>query len=255
MTSEPRGRIETPMRNTGAGLGSDGVTSPEADAWRRTAGVALVVGALATVLLNALFPRADDPSDVVAVLTTMAEHDVRQKVSFIGGTIGLWILGAGIVGLYRTLTGGSVHRSAIWARLGFYAFLLGLTLFTASSGLGLAATGAAVEWAAAGASTTGTEFAVASTASALDDGVWAISIIALWGGLGLLGIAMLRGGRHPGWLAIPLVIVGFGSAIFAGIPMAYDGVSLTPMMVFAGLALLTSIWALVAGIWMLRQTG
>jgi hypothetical protein len=220
-----------------------------APSWQRFAGIALIAGAIATIALNALFPRADDPSDVIDVLTTMGENELRQKVSFIAGTAGLWVVVAGIAGIYRVLSDGV---AGLWARIGFYGVLAGVTLFTASTGLGLAATDAAVDWLEAGGGTTTTEFAAASAASALDDGVWAMSIIVLWTGLGLLGIAMLRSERFPRWLALPILVVGFANAAFAGVPLAYAGVSLALLMVFAALALLTSVWALVTGVWMLR---
>lgn len=235
------------------GMTGDPGTVPapvERDGWYRIAGAALVIGGVATIALNAIFPRAEDPADVVAVLTTMAEHDVRQKVSFIGGTLGLWVLAGGIAGVQRILSSGA---GAAWARLGFYAVLAGVTLFTVATGLGLAATHAAVEWVAAGSGTDGAAYAIAAGASAADDAVWAMSLIALWLGLGLTGVGMVRDGGFPRWLALPLPVIGFATAAFAGIPMAYAGVSLTPMMVFAGLAMLTSVWAVAAGAWMLRR--
>ncbi len=63
----------------------------------------------------------------------------------------------------------------------------GVTLFTAASALGLAATGAAVEWVAAGAEPTGPKYAVAAALNHADDAVWFLSIVAYWGAPALYG--------------------------------------------------------------------
>jgi hypothetical protein len=215
----------------------------------RVAGVCLVAGAVLTTVFNVLFPRAADPADTVAVLTMMAENEVRQQVSFLGVTAGFWLLTAGIAVIYRSLSAGP---GALWARLGFYGLLVGAAVFTVATGLGLVVTRAAVDWVSAGSDPASAQYAIAAALNAADDGVWSLSIIAYWAALGVLGIGILRDGSYPRWSGPAIVVLGFANALLVGVPLAYGVVSQTMFLLFAGLAQLTIIWALATGIWMLR---
>lgn len=216
----------------------------------RITGTVFIAGAAVATIFNVLFPRADDPEDTVAVLTMMVENETLQQVCFLGVCIGIWLVSAGLVGIFRSLAGGP---TAFLARLGLYGALLGAALFTASAGLGLAATGAAVDWADAGATTTSVEYAVAAALNAADDSVWHMSIVTFWGALGVLGIAMLKGAIHPRWMGVALIVLGFANATLVGLPLAVGVESQELILAFAGLGQLTLIWALAAGIWTLRN--
>lgn len=219
---------------------------------RQTTGSALIGGAVVIIVFNALFPRADDPWDTPAVLTLMVENETMRQASFLAVTVGLLAITAGLVGVERSLSAGS---TAVLARLGLYAALIGAALFVVAAGLGMAATGAAVEWAGAGSDVTGTEYAVAAALNHADDGVWFLSIITYWGGLGLLGAAMVTSRTFPRWLGLWLLVVGFASATLVGVPLAFGVQAPVLFLVFAGLGMLTALWALTTGVWVLRKLG
>ena len=217
--------------------------------YARLAGISLIAGAIVATLFNVLFPRGDDPTDAADMLTMMAENQAIRQASFLGVTAGLWLLTVGLTGICWQLSKGP---GQVLARFGFYGLIVGAGLFTVSTGIGMAATGAAVDWAAAGSEMGGTEFAVASALNIADDGVWAMSIIVFWAAVGLIGLGMERSGTFPRWLSVPAVVLGSATAFLVGVPIAYAGVSTTMIIVFAILAQLTIFWAVATGIWLIR---
>lgn len=215
----------------------------------RTGGVALTGGAVVLLAANAAFPRAVDPWDVPAVLVMMVDDRVLRQVSFLAVTAGLWAVTAGLLSLERWLQ----HDVAL-ARIARHLAVVGVSLFTAASALGLAATAAAVEWVAAGAEPTGPEYAVAAALNRADDAVWFLSIIAYWGALALYGRAMIRSAVVPRWLGACILIVGTITALLVGLPLAV-GVEVPALLVaFGVLGGLTTLWALALGVWTIRAT-
>jgi hypothetical protein len=217
---------------------------------RRMMGAILISGALAATIFNVMFPRASDPTDTPAVLQMMVDHEVRRQISFLGITAAIWLLTGGLAALSATLREGS---GATLARASLFGLLTGAILFTVASALGMVTTVAAAEWSHAGTQTGSMEYAIAAALNAADDGVWFFSIIAFWGSLGILGLAIVRDGRHPGWVGLPLILLGFANALAVGIPMAIGVVNQTMFLLFAGLAQLTIVWALIVGIRALRR--
>ena len=90
---------------------------------------------------NAAFPRASDPWDVPAVLLMMVNERVLRQISFVALIAGLWAITAGLLSLDRWL-----RDDAALARLARHLAVVGVTLFTSASALGMAASAAAVEW-------------------------------------------------------------------------------------------------------------
>lgn len=207
----------------------------------------MLVGGVTLVVFNPLFPRADDPWDIPAVLTMMAETPTRRQISFLAITVGLLAVTAGLVGIERSLR---TH----WSRLGLYAALVGVALFAVAAGLGMAAAGAASQWVAGGSDPTTAAYAVAATLNLADDHVWFWSIITYWTGLGLFGVAMLRAPSPPRWLGPPLLAIGFATAALVGVPLALGVEAPVLFLVFGVLGMLTTLWALAAGIWILRRS-
>lgn len=225
-------------------------TRPLAERGTHVAGRVLTGGALVLLVANVGFPRAADPWDVPAVLTMMVDNQTLRQASFVAVTVGLWAVAAGLIGLEARLGDGAAE----WARLARHLAVVGVTLFTAAAALGLAATGAAVEWSASGGEPTSPGYAVAATLNRADDFVWYLAIIAFWGAVGLYGIAMLRSGVVPRWLGAWALVVGPVTALLVGLPLAL-GVEVPALLVaFGGLGGLTTVWALLLGIWTIRTT-
>ena len=215
----------------------------------RVAGTALTGGAVVLLLANVAFPRAADPWDVPAVLTMMVDSQALRQASFVALTVGLWAVTAGLIGLEPRL-----RDAAVCARLARHLAVVGITLFTAACALGLAATGAAVEWSGAGAEPTSPEYAVAAALNRADDAIWFLSIIAYWGALALYGRAMIRSAVVPRWLGVCILVVGTVTALLVGLPLAV-GVEVPALLVaFGVLGGLTTLWALTLGVWTIRAT-
>jgi hypothetical protein len=213
------------------------------------AGVAMTGGAVVLLAGNVLFPRAEDAWDVAGVLTMMADGRALRQVSFLLVTGGLWVATAGLVAIDRRLADGP---AGLWARWGRSLAVVGVTLFTAASALGLAATGAAVTWVVAGADPTGADYAVAAALNLADDAVWYLSIVAYWSALALYGLAMVRSERVPTWLGWWGVGVGVATAVAVGAPLAVGVESMGLLLAFGVLATLSTLWLLALGIWALR---
>jgi hypothetical protein len=219
---------------------------------RLVTGSAFVGGAMVIIVFNALFPRVADPWDTFAVLTMMVENQTMRQVSFLAVTVGLLAITAGLIGVERSLSVGS---AAVLARIGLYAALVGSALFAVAAGLGMAATGAAIEWASAGLDVTSTEYAVAAALNHADDGVWFLSIITYWGGLGLLGAAMVASQTFPRWLGVWILVVGLAAATLVGVPLAFGVQAPVLFLLFGAMGMLTALWALTTGLWVLRKLG
>lgn len=215
----------------------------------RAGGAALTGGAVVLLAANAAFPRAADPWDVPAVLQMMVDDRVLRQASFLAVTAGLWAVTAGLLSLERWL-----QDDAAWAKLARHLAVVGVTLFTAASALGMAATGAAIEWVAAGAEPAGPEYAVAAALNRADDAVWFLSIVAYWGALAIYGWAMTRSAAVPRWLGAWMLVLGTVTALLVGLPLAV-GVEVPALLVaFGVLGGLTTLWALTLGLWTIRAT-
>lgn len=215
----------------------------------RAGGVTLIAGAVVLLVANVAFPRAADPWDVPAVLMMMVDDRVLRQASFLAVTAGLWAVTAGLLSPDRWL-----QDDAASARIARHLAVVGVTLFTTASALGMAATGAAVEWVAAGAEPTGPEYAVAAALNHADDAVWFLSLVAYWGALALYGRVMVRSAAVPQWLGAWVLVVGTVTAVFVGLPLTV-GVEVPALLVaFGVLGGLTTLWALTLGVWMVRAT-
>lgn len=75
----------------------------------------------------------------------------------------------------------------------------------------------------------------------------------LWLALIFLGNGMARSAVYPRWLGWGAVFLGIGMVAVVGIPKFFMGYTSTLLSVFGGLALLTTIWMLLTGIWVARK--
>ena len=117
------------------------------DVLQKIAGLGFIVGGILTLVSNAIFPRADDPSVVAQVLERYADNETLAQLSFLGINMGVIAIMIGTVGVYRNISTGG---AAAWARLGFYGVIVGTALWSISSAVGLAVVERAVGWVAAG---------------------------------------------------------------------------------------------------------
>ncbi len=215
----------------------------------RLAGASFIVGAILTGVLAALEPAAADPSNVAEVLTEAADNETLWKVIFLGLAVGMWAMMIGVVGVFRSVSTGA---AADWTRLGFYGVIVGTTLLTATFAIGIAAVNAAVDWAAAGSVVGTSEYSIGATLLELVNSTDTMAFLVLWLALAMLGIGMILSRVYPQWLSWPPLILGV-AVVAAMIPQTFAGPTETSEIIFAIPGALTSVWALVLGVWITRK--
>lgn len=219
------------------------------DVLQKIAGLGLIVGGILTVVSNAVFPRADDPSIVAQVLQEYAANETLSQLSFLGITMGIIAIMIGTVGLYRNISTGG---AAAWARLGFYGVIVGTTLFTVSSAVGLAVVGRAVDWVAAGSAMDTSAFSANVALADANLSMFDMTFLVYWLALIFLAIGMVLSSSYPKWLGWALLVASTAVVVIA-IPRFFTDPTQVTEYVFAVPAGLTSIWAIAAGIWITRR--
>ena len=224
------------------------------DVLQKIAGVSLIVGAILTGVFNAIFPRVSDPDNVQSVLTKLGDNDTLAQIASVGIALGIWLILAGIAGIYRSISTGA---AAPWARLGFYAFIVAAATWTASFAITLGQAGAAAELldksAAGDLEGAHVAFSVGATLYAASTAFFAMAVFINWTAIILLGIALSLNTLYPKWLGWIAIILGVVTIPAVGIPLAFDGLTQTVDTTFMILAGLTTLWTLVLGIWITRR--
>ena len=223
------------------------------DVLQKIAGVSFIVGAILTGVFNAIFPRVSDPDNVQSVLTKLDENDTVAQIASVGIAVGIWLILAGIAGVYRSISTGA---AAPWARLGFYAFIVAAATWTASFAITLGQAGAAGDWldkVAAGDQAAAVSFSVGATLYTAATSFFAMAVFANWMDIILLGVALSLNTLYPKWLGWVAIILGVVTIPAVGIPLAFDGLTQTVDTTFMILAGLTTLWTLVLGIWITRR--
>jgi hypothetical protein len=222
------------------------------DALSRIAGISFMVGAVLLVVFNILLPRVSDPTNTQAVLQNVAANRGGVwELDHLLLAVGIWALMIGVVGVYRSISTGS---AAVWARLGFYGVIVGTALWSvlfALEGLGLAAV--VGKWAIASGADKATLFLVASSVGQITAGLFSMTIIAYWLALIFLAIGMVLSTVYPKWLGWALLVLGVATVAAVGVPQALTEMTKTLQLLFVVLSILTTLWALVIGIWITRK--
>jgi hypothetical protein len=219
------------------------------DALQKISSTAFIIGAVLLIVFNLLSPRPDDPTSVQSVLTTMSDQKVFTHLSQLLLAFGIWLVMIGSAGVYHSIT----ENGAAWARLGFNGVVVGTALWSVTFGLGSATVNSAAEWVAASTAEKADALNIAASVSAATSAIETMSIIMLWLALILLGIGMARSMIYPGWLGWVAAILGVAMVAAVGIPKFFAGNTSTLILLFGGLALLTTLWLLVTGIWVARK--
>lgn len=217
------------------------------DVLQKIASIGFIVGAILLVIFSVLEPHVSDPSDTQAVLQKFGENETLTEACLLLIAVGSWAVMAGVMGVYRAISA----RGAAWARLGFYGILLGTTILTISSALGMAEAGAAANWLAAGKAVTAYSIAASLHAGCLS--VQTMGYIGYWLALGILGIGMVLSAVYPRWMGWIGIVLGIGTMAAVGIVMAFAGPGSTTQVVSIVLSLLSCLYALAVGVWVARK--
>lgn len=161
----------------------------------------------------------------------------RVVVGFFG-PVGIWGMMLGMAAIYRSIT----DAGAGWVRTGFYLVIVATALWTVHMSLRAGNARA--------------------TAAGLTDGVAigvmiqhvvAMAYLAEWLGIFFVGIGMVRSTVYPkelGWTALLLGILTFA---IGGVPLFFLEKGSFAEILAPTLAGLTTIWALIVGIWVARR--
>ena len=201
------------------------------DPFQKLSSVSLVVAGILLIIFNILLPRANDPSKILNLVNTWGSKAglVRACTFFL--SVGIWALMIGVAGIYRSIT----ERGAAFAHLGFYVVTVGTTLFTLS-------------FASVMATATAPDRAIAAVIATMGNAVFTMSILVEWLAIAFTGIGMVASSVYPKWQGWAAVALGFLTFVVVGIPQFFNGQTAALQMVFAVLAVLSTIWALVVGI-------
>ncbi len=215
----------------------------------RVAGVSFIVGAILTGVLAALEPGSADPSNVAEVLTEVADSETLWKVIPLGLAVGMWAIMIGVVGVYRSISTGG---AADWTRLGFYGVIVGTTLLTAAFAMQIAAVDAAVDFAVVGSVVGTSEYSIGASLYEISNSTFNMGFLVFSLALAFLAIGMILSKIYPQWLSWPPLILGV-AIVAVMIPQVFVDPTETSEIIFAIPGGLTSVWALVIGIWITRK--
>jgi hypothetical protein len=219
------------------------------DSLQKISSTAFIIGAVLLIVFNLLSPRPNDPTSLQSVLTTISNQTVFTHLSQLFLAFGIWLAMIGSVGVYRSIKASG----AAWARLGFYGIIVGATLWSITFGLGSTTVNTAADWVSASTADKAATLNVAAAETAATSAIETMSILMFWLALILLGIGMARSAVYPRWLGWLAAILGFAMVAAVGVPKFFFGNTSILLLLFGGLALITTIWMLATGIWVARR--
>ncbi len=224
---------------------------PGSQSWTRMFGALFVSGAVIGLVGNALHPHTAELDHASAVQAIAGNGSwVAIHVAII---IAILLIVGGLVGLADEMIG---TRGEALARLGFAAALLGgavVTVSLAVDGFGMRTLAVA----AVGA--TGSDAALALrvwvAVDRLDFGLWTMGMLTFFGfAFGCVGGAVVLSRRFPVWFGAVAVAGAAGSIVAALLQIGADGEVQAAETVFLASSLTLTLWAMVAGVLMWRES-
>lgn len=220
------------------------------DALQKLGSLGFIIGGVVLIIFSLLLPRATDPSDTQSVLTAWGNKAGLVTVGAFFIAVGNWLLMIGTAGIYRSIAAGG----AAWARLGFYGIIVGTAIGTVSAGLLASGASAGADWLAASAADKTAAFSVAAAVYQVGQTAFTLYILVNWLAIVFLGIGMARSAVYPKWLGWVAIILGILNVVVVGIPQFFAGTQTsTGAVLFAVIATLSAIWAVIIGIWVARR--
>jgi hypothetical protein len=223
-------------------------TTPEND--RMIIRYGALFGLAGTVLAfvgNALHPRAFEDS-AIARFDLIADSGIWKFVHFLIGAALILLIG-GLVAFDRRLIG---RPGGAWARLGLVVGIVSVAIGVVLVALdGWTLKTLADEWAAAGRTTTGPEFASLNSAEHIVSGLFSAFIGTLIGVTPvLLGIALYQSGGFPHWAGV-LAVAGGALGIVIDVVQSLGDIAVVTADVLFPLAALGVTISLLAVNWMM----
>ena len=99
----------------------------------------------------------------------------------------------------------------------------------------------------------GTLFLIANALGDFNFGLFTLAILANWLALTFLGVGMVLSTVYPKVYGWAIVVLGVATVGAVGIPQGFTGENDTMQVLFAVLSLLSTVWALMVGVWITRR--
>lgn len=210
----------------------------------------MIIGAVFLIVFNIMVPRPADPSNMQIAMTNTVDNFFLFQLSHLMLALGIWGTMIGSAGVYRSIT----DQGKAWAQVGFYGIVVGTVLWMVTYAMTSVEASDAANWAAAATADKTAFYSIAVATINVGKAAYIMSILLFWFALVFLGFGMARSSTYPGWLGWIGVALGTGMVAIVGIPQFLAGeVNTSSMLTFAGLALLTTVWFLMTGIWVARK--
>lgn len=211
--------------------------------------IAAIVGALVLLVTTLLHPLQAHPGDAPAAFAEYAA-DRFWIATHLGQLLGVVLIGGGLVSLTWCLRAG---RGGVWAMLGAAGALISIAM----AGVLQAVDGIALKvmvdrWSGGAVASQPLVFEAAFGVRQVEVGV--SSVMAMLFGLTvtLYGVALLvssKGSQWLGWLGI----VAGSATLVAGVVQAHTGFSDAAMATSMPSGLILLLWAVLAGVFLLRK--
>jgi hypothetical protein len=210
-----------------------------------------LAGTLLAFVGNALHPRTFEDS-AIARFDLIADSGMWKFVHFLIGAALILLIGS-LVALDRRLNG---RPGGAWARLGLIVGIVSVAIAVVVVALdGWTLKTLADEWAAAGRTTTGPEFASLNTAEQIVSGLFSAFIGTLIGVTPvLLGIALYQSGVFPRWAGV-LAMAGGALGIVIDVVQSLGEIEpITADIAFPVASLAITVALLVVNWMLFRET-
>ena len=211
--------------------------------------VCAIAGSVLLLVGTTLHPMQSDPNHALEAFAEYAA-DRFWTASHLLQLSGFVLIVAALLPLGRRL---EATRGAEWSRLAAGGAMVSLAVATALQAVdGVALKGMVDAWAAAPTPQKEASFYAALAVRQVEIGLAAM--LSVFFGLTALlyGIALLRAGIGPAWLAGLALLPAIANAT-AGVVMAYSGFSQLAMAISMPASLLLLAWMLGLATWMWRQ--
>lgn len=220
-------------------------------AFFRLGAVSLVLGTAFGIVFNLMHPRDVDFDNLAESTLNGAALSSQWTLIHFGLAVAVFLGILGLASFSRSIGGDS---GTAFSRLGFVAALVGGMLLLVTIALDGVAVKTFADVFYAGGKGAEAAFLSAQSLLALNNGIFSLGIFAFFGITNVLfGLAVSMGEGYPkwfGWFAVLFGILG----VITGTLFYYDGsLTSTTLYLFTAASLLSSVWALVAGVFLWRK--
>ena len=219
------------------------------DTLQKLGSLGLIIGGILLIIFNLIFPHPADPTNIQDAMTTWGSKAGLVKFAELFRAVGSLGIMIGAAAVYRSITA----RGAAWARLGFYGIIVGTAVATISSGVMKNMANIFALWLGAPDDSKATMFTASVAVVTVCSAVFTMYILVEWLAIAFLGIGMARSQVYPKWFGWVASTLGILTIAAVGIPYFLTSLTSTILTSFGVLAILTSIWALIVGIWVARK--